>query len=101
MRKWLPAAWKACLAICKAAWKACLAAWKACLAAWRTAWTMVWKACLACLEGLSGWLEGWRWLGGRLAVESHTHDALGTSADLYLYIHISIYICMYKKTHNV
>ena len=49
-------------------------------------------ACLACLEGLSGWLEGWCWLGGRLAVESHTHDALGRSAD-YMYIYIQyIYI---------
>ena len=48
--------------------------WKACLAC-------LWKACLACLEGLSSWLEGWCWLGGRLAVESHTHDALGRSAD--------------------
>ena len=55
---------------------------------------MVWKACLACLlkaclaymEGLSGWLEGWRWLGGRLAVESHTHDALGRSADIEILI---------------
>ena len=47
---------------------------------------MVWKACLACLEGLSGWLEGWRWLGGRLAVESHTHDALGRSADNKIFI---------------
>ena len=46
---------------------------------------MVWKACLACLEGLSGWLEGGRWLGGRLAVQSHTHDALGRSADMGLY----------------
>ena len=44
--------------------------WKACLAC-------LLKACLVCLEGLSGWLEGWRWLGGRLAVESHTHDAQG------------------------
>ena len=48
--------------------------WKACLAC-------LLKACLACLEGLSSWLEGWCWLGGRLAVESHTHDALGRSAD--------------------
>ena len=43
--------------------------WKACLAC-------LLKACLACLEGLSGWLEDWCWLGGRLAVESNTHDAL-------------------------
>ena len=49
--------------------------WKACLAC-------LLKACLACLEGLSSWLEGWCWLGGRLAVESHTHDALGRSADI-------------------
>ena len=65
-----------CLAVCKAASKACLAGWEAYLAVWRAAWTMVWKACLACLlkaclaclEGLSSWLEGWCWLGGRLAV---------------------------------
>ena len=59
-----------------AASKAFLAGWEAYLVVWRAAWTMVWKACLACLlkaclaclEGLSSWLEGWRWLGGRLAV---------------------------------
>ena len=38
---------------------------------------MVWKACLACLEGLSGWLEGWRWLVGRLAVKRRAVAACG------------------------
>ena len=41
---------------------------------------------LACLEGLSSWLEGWCWLGGRLAVESHMHGALGRSADNIQYL---------------
>ena len=66
--------------------------WKACLAC-------LLKACLACLEDLSSWLEGWCWLGGRLAVESNTHDALRRSADIYIYIYI--YQCILRTNKSV